>query len=235
METTIAGEHAAPWAQSVAQNGYAIIPDVLGRNEVKSLVSCVSDIAVANANVRNLMEVAPCVRDLAGSSCIRGLVTPLLGDHALPVRAILFDKTPNENWKVPWHQDLTIAVKAKVDVPGYGPWSVKAGVVHTQPAVSILENMIAVRIHLDDCGPTNGQLRVIPGSHLIGKLTTTQVRELGASSGSETFIVYAGGVLLMRPLLLHASSPSLEASHRRVIHIEYASCKLADGLEWREA
>jgi ectoine hydroxylase-related dioxygenase (phytanoyl-CoA dioxygenase family) len=144
---------------------------------------------------------------------------------------LLFDKPPEANWKVPWHQDLTIAVKEKRDTPGFGPWSIKAGVLHVQPPVAVLETMLAVRIHLDDCDESNGPLRVIPGSHLLGRLSTEQIREMSAPP-AVSCTVEAGGALLMRPLLLHASSASRSPLHRRVIHIEFASCDLPGELEW---
>lgn len=155
----------------------------------------------------------------------------MLGPHAIAVRGILFDKTPDANWKVPWHQDLTIAVTAKLQVPGFGPWSKKAGVLHVQPPAFVLENMLAVRIHLDDCGEANGAVRVIPGSHLQGRLTTEHVVRMSATPGVSC-VVAAGGVVLMRPLMLHAPSACQSPRHRRVVHLEFAGCALPGGLAW---
>jgi hypothetical protein len=87
---------------------------------------------------------------------VRDLVEPILGSNFLPVRGILFDKIPDANWKVPWHQDVTIAVQEKVEAEGFGPWSIKADVLHVQPPASILEQMLSIRLHLDDCGEENG-------------------------------------------------------------------------------
>lgn len=181
--------------------------------------------------IRNLLDVAPELRDLARSPAIRVLVEPSLGPQSFPVRGVLFVKPAGANWKVPWHQDLSIAVRQKRDVPGLGPWSKKAGVLHVQPPVYILESMLAVRIHLDDCGMQNGAMRVIPGSHTRGRLTDAEIRK--ASATQEVCCeVAAGGVLLMRPLLLHASSASRSPFHRRVIHLEFASMQLPGGLAW---
>lgn len=145
------------------------------------------------------MELILDIRTLAAMPVIRRPVEPVLRAKARPVRALLFDKTPNANWKVPRHQDLSIAVKKKADVEGFGPWSRKAGVVHVQPTTRILEPMLAVRIHLDDCDESNGPLRVIPGSHRQGRLSTAQLSELGRNP-AVVCTVPAGGVLLMRPL-----------------------------------
>src|SRR5262245_7189469 len=86
-------------------------------------------------------------------------VEPILGPGAFVVRGLFFDKTPRANWKVSWHQDLTIAVRVRIEAPGFGPWSLKAGVVHVQPPAEILERMATVRLHLDDCSESNGPLR----------------------------------------------------------------------------
>jgi ectoine hydroxylase-related dioxygenase (phytanoyl-CoA dioxygenase family) len=148
------------------------------------------------------------------------------------VRGILFDKTPGANWKVPWHQDLSIAVTKQIDLPGYGPWSVKAGVPHVQPPVEILQRMLTIRLHLDDCGLDNGPLLVLPGSHAHGILSGEQVDQLRQAGTPVPATVSRGGAVLMRPLLLHASHAATSPGHRRVIHIEYASAKLPAGLVW---
>ena len=184
--------------------------------------------------VRNLMAAVPAVAELAASSGVRGCVEPVLGSGAFPVRALLFDKTPGANWKVAWHQDLSIAVRERVDVPGFGPWSIKAGVQHVQPPLAVLERMLTVRVHLDDCGPDNGPLLVLPGSHAAAALSPDGVRQWRQRVAPVPCLVPAGGAVLMRPLLLHASSAANAPAHRRVIHIEYAADALPGGLQWAE-
>jgi hypothetical protein len=149
-----------------------------------------------------------------------------------PVRGIFFDKVPEANWKVPWHQDITIAVKARIDVPGFKGWSVKDGIPHVQPPVEILQQMTTVRISLDDCTPENGPLRVIPGSHLLGRLPKSEVLRRGHEGPSVECCVRAGGAVWMKPLLIHSSSKARLPSHRRVLHLEFAGCDLPGGLEW---
>ena len=148
------------------------------------------------------------------------------------MRGILFDKTPGANWNVVWHQDLSIAVRERRDVPGFGPWSQKAGVAHVQPPPTILERMLTVRLHLDDCDEANGPLLVLPGSHRSGRLTPEQVQQWRGKTAAVPCLVPSGGALLMRPLLLHASSSSQSPRHRRVVHLEYAAEALPEGLEW---
>jgi ectoine hydroxylase-related dioxygenase (phytanoyl-CoA dioxygenase family) len=214
-------------------NGFSIIDSYLDLESIEILVKDMTalNITPGRAGIRNLLELAPSIRELAQSQEIRSLVEPILGDIARVVRGIFFDKQPTANWKVPWHQDLSIAVKERLDLPDYHPWSVKEGIPHVQPPTAILEQMLTVRIHLDRTDESNGALKVIPGSHGGGKLTTSQIdrwQQFPAISGN----CQAGAVLLMRPLLLHASSVAAVPSHRRVIHLEYARDRLPSGLEW---
>jgi ectoine hydroxylase-related dioxygenase (phytanoyl-CoA dioxygenase family) len=172
------------------------------------------------------------VRELADSPAIRDLITLILGRSFRPVRGILFDKIPNANWKVPWHQDLTIAVQERMESEGFGPWSMKADVLHVQPPAAVLENMISVRLHLDNCDAENGALRVIPGSHLLGRIAEARIEGIRKNTEDQVCVVGAGGALLMRPLLLHASSQARVPGHRRVIHLDFASAQLPLGMKW---
>ena len=227
-------------AGRLAVDGFAIVPDVLTRDEVDHVIGLLNQVSnfasIRNRGgvyaIRNLLDIFPEVGRLADSPKIRTLVEPILGTDVLPVRGLLFDKTPQANWKVPWHQDLSIAVRDRIATEGFGPWSTKAGVVHVHPPIHILERMLALRIHLDDCDESNGPVRVIPGSHTRGRLKASEIRQQATTSASFSCSVSAGGALLMRPLLLHASSISRTPQHRRVIHLEFASCALPGRLQW---
>jgi hypothetical protein len=181
--------------------------------------------------VRNLLEICPDVQRLARQPHVRQFVVPILGNRAFAVRAIFFDKVPDANWSLFWHQDNVVAVAQRSDAPGFTGWSCKAGVWQVQPPVHILARMVAVRVHLDDCGPENGPLRVLPGSHRFGWLDD-QLDAWKQRVSEVVCDVRCGGIVAMCPLTLHASSPSQDPSHRRVIHIEYACDNLPDGLEW---
>jgi hypothetical protein len=183
---------------------------------------------------RNLLRTCPAVTALAGSHLLKKLIAPVLGEGAFPVRALFFDKIIGANWQVGWHQDLSIAVAERVEVPGFSGWSVKQGVVHVQPPASVLENMLTLRLHLDDCGEDSGPLRVLPGSHRHGRLTDDQIAHWQQTGQAGACLVPRGGVLLMRPLLLHTSAPAKNPRHRRVIHLEYAAKPLPGGLRWFE-
>jgi ectoine hydroxylase-related dioxygenase (phytanoyl-CoA dioxygenase family) len=194
-------------------------------------------------------EEAERVTGAAGTSCVRhlrrrsglfdelahsGALLSLLPPEMIPVRSILFDKNEKENWSVAWHQDVTIAVTSRVEVDGYSPWSMKDSLPHVQPPSELLDNMVTIRLHLDDTPAENGALRVIPKSHLLGKIPTNEVAE-HTQNHNVICECLAGDVLLMKPLILHSSRRSEFPRQRRVVHIEYArSGDLHLDLQWAE-
>lgn len=226
----------AELAGAVERAGFVLIPGILHRAETQTLLAelAAADITAAGGE-RNLLRRSGAVAQLARSESVLRLVRPILGPAAFPVRAILFDKTPDANWKVAWHQDLAIAVAARRDVDGFGPWSTKAGVPHTHAPVALLERMVSARVHLDGCGLENGPLRVLPGTHRLGKLGVTDISRLSEEIEPVPCLAPAGSILLLRPLLLHASSAATQpAAHRRVLHLEFAAEELPGGLKWFE-
>ncbi len=184
--------------------------------------------------LRNLLQV-PAVRRLAGSPPLRDLVEPILGRGAFCVRGIFFDKTAEANWRLRWHQDKAIPVKQRHDVPGFGPWSVKAGVAHVYPPAGVLENMLTIRLHLDPCDATQGALQVLPGSHRMGLLGQASLARLVAETEPVVCDAEPGDVLLMRPLIAHASGKREGPGHRRIVHLEFAAEPLPAPLEWHES
>jgi len=184
--------------------------------------------------VRNLLSTSAVVSEFARKPALLSLLQQAVGLPVFPVRAIFFDKNPCANWKVPWHQDLAIAVAERIETPGFNGWSTKDGVPHVHPPAEILASMITLRLHLDDCDHSNGALKVIAGSHSSGKIPAAETARWTAL---EHFVCEAkkGDALLMRPLLLHSSSPADRPCHRRILHIEYATQKLPNGLEWLDS
>jgi ectoine hydroxylase-related dioxygenase (phytanoyl-CoA dioxygenase family) len=217
---------------AIERDGFELAKGVFAGSQLLFLAAALGD--PEGAGARGLLCV-PEVRAFARSEAMMSLVTARLGPDAQPVRAIFFDKTPSSNWLVPWHQDVTIAVAGKVEAPGFGPWSVKHGIPHVQPPEALLAQMLAVRVHLDDCDASNGALRVIPGSHRRGRLEPDQISAAKAASEEVVCEAAAGDALLMRPLLLHASSKSVTDRRRRILHIEYCSGRLPSGMTWHDA
>lgn len=222
--------------QQLLRDGFATVREGLAPAEIVALFAAIARLPAsreARGGQRDLFRLEE-VRALAAHPAILRWPVLALGDGAFAVRAILFDKTPGANWKVAWHQDLTIPTRTAREVPGFGPWSEKAGIPHVQPPAAVLERMLTVRVHLDPCGPDNGPVQVLPGSHVAGRLGPQEIDAWRARVHPVATAVDAGGLLLMRPLLLHASSAATHPAHRRVIHLEYAVDRLPAGLEWFE-
>ena len=211
--------------------GFSQIAGVLDATEQSRLLAALGP---ATGPGRRGLLSNPFVAALASSPTILDLVRPHLPAPPVPTRAIYFDKSPDTNWLVPWHQDLTIALREPAEVPGFGPWSTKDGITHVQPPVALLEQMLTVRLHLDPADASNGALRVLPGSHRSGRLDAGQIQQWRERQPEFLCTASAGDVLLMRPLLLHASSRSTTDRHRRILHIEYAGFTLPEGLHWHD-
>ena len=215
----------------VEKHGFMLVVDIIDQATRRQLLEAIGDIDVAGR--RDMLAVSA-VASLARSPKLLEVVRVYTGGIPRPVRAIWFNKSAGANWLVAWHQDLAIAVRERVDVPGFNAWSLKEGVPHVQPPVEVLQRMLTVRIHLDDADAENGALRVISGTHAMGRLDAEQILRLRDERG-ETLCAAAGGdALLMRPLLLHASGRSASERPRRVLHIEYAAEELPGGLAWQE-
>lgn len=174
----------------------------------------------------------PSLMTLCEQAGMLELASNLLGQPAFVVRSILFDKPPEANWSVPWHQDTTIAVMARIDVPGFGPWSLKDEVLHVQPPAPVLERMVTLRISIDPCPETNGPLQVIPRTHMGGILAPDQVEAAVKHGPIEHCTTQEGGLVIMRPLTLHASTKAVRPEHRRVLHVELACEELHSGLKF---
>ena len=215
--------------RQVEAQGYAIVRRCVSDETIRALET---ELDAGQHGIRNLLSNL-IVRAIAGSDEVRRPVASVLGDKCFAVRGIFFNKNTKANWKVTWHQDCVIAVHEKLDIEGWGPWSSKAGVIHVRPALAVLEQMLAIRIHLDDCGEENGPLRVIPGSHRDGILSDAEIQ----NRSKETAVACAalrGDVILMRPLLLHSSPPASRPSNRRVVHLEFAAVELPQGATWQD-
>ena len=236
------------WLESVSREGFAVIEGVVSADVVAELISLTRGyLAGGIAGVlergdeayamRDLLWRSPQIQQLAASPELMQITRAVLGPGAFAVRGLFFDKTPSTNWNLPWHQDLTLAVQARRNVPEFGPWTLKAGIPHVIAPASLLERMVTIRLHLDDCKSHSGPMRVLPGSHRDGKLDSANFATLTSCAKERAVdcLVGAGGLVVMRPLLVHASSSGTGPGHRRVIHLEYAAEPLPDGLEWYSA
>jgi ectoine hydroxylase-related dioxygenase (phytanoyl-CoA dioxygenase family) len=173
------------------------------------------------AGTRHLMSY-PAVRELANDARLLRIAERVLSEPAFPFRATLFAKSGAANWLIPWHQDTALPLTDEFVDSEWASWSQKAGIRYAHAPAWALSRVIALRIHLDASTSENGPLRVVPGSHLSGVLTDEGVHDYVKSHDQTSCLVPRGGVLAMRPLLIHASSKAQTDAPRRVLHIEYA-------------
>ena len=162
-------------------------------------------------------------------------VRSLIPADLVAVQCTYFEKSDGQNWLVSLHQDLSIPVRGRVEHLDCSGWSEKEGVTFVQPPAGVLEDLVAVRLHLDDSLASNGPLRVVPGSHLHGRLKPEQAQALRLQSGEHECLVARGEALAMRPLILHASSKSETRANRRVLHFVFGPRRLPCGLVWQTA
>ena len=209
---------------SINSRGFAILPDVFRPDEILKFVDTLDDAPLrrSRAGVRHALG-HPVVRQLAHDRRLLGLAQAVLGPAAFPFRVTLFDKSPQANWLVVWHQDTALPLLERRESPEWGPWSVKEGVVYAHAPASALNRILALRVHLDDSNADNGPLRVLPESHTLGVLSDEAIHHLAKSISPVDCLVPRGGVLAMRPLIVHSSSKSLTQARRRVLHIEFAT------------
>jgi len=155
-----------------------------------------------------------------------------LGQTAQPVRVILFDKTPEQNWSLAWHQDRTIAVRNRIDIAGFGPWTIKSGIQHVAPPQSLLDRMLTIRVHMDSTDANNAPLLIARGSHKYGRIAEGEVLPLVENSLVHACLADRGDIWLYATPILHASEAARMPRHRRVLQIDYSADSLPDGLEW---
>jgi ectoine hydroxylase-related dioxygenase (phytanoyl-CoA dioxygenase family) len=211
-------------------SGYLIDPHVLSDAECDDYIRALSDARRGRAGVRHLMR-NPAVAALAADSRLLAMAQRMLGAPTTPFRATLFEKSGKANWLVAWHQDTALPLTSHFNAPEWGPWSEKAGILYARAPAWALSRIVALRVHLDVSTSENGPLRVIPASHADGVLSGAHVLDYVRTHRPIECLVSRGGVLAMRPLLIHASSKARDANPRRVLHIEYAeSVDLAPGV-----
>lgn len=229
------------YKKEIEERGFTVINHVFTSTEVAQLIDVIQQADHTKATFRktnDLFAIRQFLKEIPGAASLiltqklSEIITRLFGEGYRVVKSIYFDKPGASNWFVAYHQDLTISVKEKVDVAGFGPWSVKQDQYAVQPPLPILENNFTIRLHLDDTDENNGALRVIPGSHRKG---IYRAEAIDWNVESEVYCnVLKGGIMIMRPLLLHASSRTNNNQRRRVAHIEFSNQPLPAALRWSE-
>ncbi len=222
---------APPDLQKLAADGFTLLPGVLCEDDVDRLGRHIQATDERRPGNRTLLDRPWC------SELGERIRQDTRGKQFLPVDAYaaqctLFAKTAAKNWLVGLHQDLTIPVARRIESSTCTSWSEKQGEVFVQPPLSVLEQLVAVRLHLDDCTAENGALRVVPGTHRLGKLTSSAAASERDRRGELSVSLRRGDAMVMKPLLLHASSKATNERPRRVLHFVFGPPFLPDGLTW---
>lgn len=226
---------------SIQENGFTIINNVFSEEEIKEIGQVIQNIDTSKETfrksedlfaIRQFLKEIPEIPDLIFNENIKKIITEIFGEKYVVVKSIYFDKPEKSNWYVAYHQDLTISVDRKASLPGFGPWTTKQNQFAVQPPLEILENIFTIRIHMDDTDEYNGALKVIPKSHAKG---ICRPENIDWSIETETSCkVEKGGIMIMKPLLLHGSNRTTNGKKRRVIHIEFSDRQLPEELNWSE-
>ena len=229
------------WLRQLDENGFVVIDNILKAEEVDAITQCIENVSATSSNakvsndlfaIRNIFKELPALKSILFNSRIKWVVENLFGNDYFVVKGLFFDKPPFSNWFVSYHQDLSVSVDRKEMIAGFGPWTVKNNQFGVQPPLEILESIYTIRIHLDDCTRQNGALQVIPGSHKKGVIRTTDM-DLDKAL-THICEVPKAGIMIMRPLLLHASGRSIVEDKRRVVHIEFCNKQMPVSINWAE-
>ena len=214
-----------------AHHGAHRIRSAVSAATVDGIASAVSCLPPGNAGTK-LHGITALRPLLAPTGPVGAVAASVLGDACQPVRAILFDKTHAINWSLAWHQDRTIAVQKRIDVDGFGPWTVKSGLLHVAPPFDLLARMVTLRVHLDPVPATNAPLLIAPGSHRLGRIPEAELPRVVRQCGTLACLAERGDIWLYATPILHASEAALKPAHRRVLQVDFAVGELPGGLRW---
>lgn len=212
------------WDKAIGDAGFAILPALFSHEYLDQLLQEIDESTPrrSRAGIRHALSLSP-VASLARQPQMMEIARDVLGPDAFPFRATLFDKSPAANWLVVWHQDTALPLRQRIDLPGWGPWSAKDGIDYAHAPSTALTQVLALRVSCDDSTLVNGPLRVLPGTHTMGVLNDETIHDLSTRIAPVDCVVPKGGIVAMRPLVVHASSKSQAETPRRVLHVEYAA------------
>ena len=216
------------------QDGFALVDDVISASQREALVNAVAHRAINSAGSRNLLE-EPLCQDLAVQLRCDPRLSQFMPASARAVQCTYFEKSADTNWLVAYHQDLAVPLKARKDSPAWSGWSEKGGVTFAIAPTAVLQSLVAVRVHLDASTRENGPLRVIAGSHGLGRVVPTDLERHRREGREVVCLGPQGSALVFRPLLLHASSKSDSWVPRRVLHFLFGPLLLPDDMAWHFA
>jgi ectoine hydroxylase-related dioxygenase (phytanoyl-CoA dioxygenase family) len=226
---------------NILENGFTIFRDIFSEEDIDKISDHIQNIDTSKETfrksedlfaIRQFLKEIPGINELIFNDKIKAIIKEIFGEKYFVVKSIYFDKPEKSNWYVAYHQDLTISVDKKLQLENFGPWTTKQNQFAVQPPLNILENIFTIRIHLDDTDEHNGALKVVPKSHAKG-IYRSETIDWNMET-KEICNVEKGGIMIMKPLLLHGSNRTTNGKKRRVIHIEFSDRELPEGLNWAE-
>lgn len=226
---------------SITEKDFTVINNIFSDEEIEKISEVIQNIDTSKETfrksedlfaIRQFLKEIPEVKNLIFNENLKTIIKEIFGEKYFVVKSIYFDKPEKSNWYVAYHQDLTISVDKKLELENFGPWTTKQNQFAVQPPLNILENIFTIRIHLDETNENNGALKVIPKSHSKG---IYRPETIDWNVETETICnVEKGGIMIMKPLLLHGSNRTTNGRKRRVIHIEFSDMELPAELNWSE-
>ena len=225
----------------ISDKGFTIINQVFSEEEINQIINVIDSIDTSKETfrksedlfaIRQFLKEVPESRQLIFNDNIKKVINEIFGDNYFVVKSIYFDKPEKSNWYVSYHQDLTISVDKKLELENFGPWTTKQNQFAVQPPIDYLKNIFTIRIHLDDTNENNGALKVVPNSH-SKEIYRPETIDWDVET-EEICSVNKGGIMVMKPLILHGSNRTTNNQKRRVIHIEFSNMELPEEINWSE-
>ena len=225
----------------ISNKGFTIINDVFSEKEINQIINVIDSIDTSKETfrksedlfaIRQFLKEVPESHQFIFNDNVNKIINEIFGNDYFVVKSIYFDKPEKSNWYVSYHQDLTISVDKKLDLEGFGPWTTKQNQFAVQPPIYYLKNIFTIRIHLDDTDENNGALKVVPNSH-SKEIYRPETIDWNVET-EEICSVNKGGIMIMKPLILHGSNRTTNHQKRRVIHIEFSNMELPEEINWSE-
>lgn len=227
--------------EEIRDTGFTVMNGIYTAEELDKIIETIDSADADGSNfrksedlfaIRQFIKEIPGINNLIFTPALKMVIGQLFGSDYFLVKSIYFDKPENSNWFVAYHQDLTISVDKKVALPDFGPYTIKRNQFAVQPPLNILEQNFTMRIHLDNTDEDNGALKVVPKSHSKGIYRPENIN--WATETEVSCNVKRGGMMIMKPLLLHSSGRTTNNKKRRVIHLEFSNVMLPKELQWSE-
>ena len=225
----------------IYHKGFTVINDIFSKKEINQIINVIDSIDTSKETfrksedlfaIRQFLKEVPESHQFIFNDNIRKIINEIFGNNYFVVKSIYFDKPEKSNWYVSYHQDLTISVDKKLDLKGFGPWTTKQNQFAVQPPIDYLKNIFTIRIHLDNTDENNGALKVVPNSHRK-EIYRPETIDWNVET-EEICSVNKGGIMIMKPLILHGSNRTTNNQKRRVIHIEFSNMELPEEINWSE-